>query len=461
MNIESYAGVLRRRWRIMALCVALGLAAAVLATLVAEKEYRAQAQIFVSASTAIDITQLNQGNNFATSRVQSYTSIAASRAVTTRVVEDLDLSITPDQLADKISASAPSDKVLIDIAVSDTDAATAAELANAVAESFSRVVEELETTDEASTSPVKLTVTQPATAPTSPSSPRPNRNLALGLLSGLLVGAVGAVVRDRLDNTVKSADSLEKITKVPVLASVAFDRDVPRHIVAFKADAYGPRAEAYRQLRTNLQFVNVDARPRTIAVTSSLPGEGKTSTAINLAASLAESEFRVCLVEADLRRPNIAMQLGLIGDVGVTSVLTGAIDVHTALQQSGENLSVLTSGPLPPNPSELLASQNAGQMLRALADRFDFVIVDTAPLLPVSDGAEVASITDGTLMVVRAGRTTEDQLSKSLASLDNVGVQPFGILLNMAGPSAGGYGYGYTYSYRPQESPKRYRRSAR
>ena len=157
-----------------------------------------------------------------------------------------------------------------------------------------------------------------------------------------------------------------------MLGLVPFDKRTPRSPIAFRSDPHSARSEAYRQLRTNLQFVDVDNPPRIIAVTSAIPGEGKTTTAINLAAALAEAGARVCLVEADLRRPSIAKALGLVGDVGFTTVVIGKAPVETVLQNAGRNLAVLTSGPIPPNPSELLISQHARQVIAELARNVDF-----------------------------------------------------------------------------------------
>ena len=184
--------------------------------------------------------------------------------------------------------------------------------------------------------------------------------------------------------------------------------------IAFRGDPHSVRSEAYRQLRTNLQFVNVDHAPRIIAVTSAIPGEGKTTTALNLAAALAEAGHRVCLIEADLRRPTIAKTLGLVADVGFTTVLIGQSTVEAALQNVGRNFAVLTSGPVPPNPSELLISEQARHVIEAVIAQTDYTIIDTAPLLPVTDGAEVAALADATVVVHRAGKTTRDQAGRSV-----------------------------------------------
>ena len=197
--------------------------------------------------------------------------------------------------------------------------------------------------------------------------------------------------------------------------------------IATRAGPRNLRAENFRQLRANLQFANVDKHPRIIAVTSSIQGEGKTMVSINLAATLADAGFTVCLVDADLRRPTVAKALGLATSVGLTNVLIKQIDLDDALQKAGENLYVLSSGPTPPNPSEVLVSSLARDTVRSLLDRVDYVILDTAPLLPVADGSEVATLADGTLLVVRYKLTTEPQVKRAAASLARVDAKLLGV----------------------------------
>ncbi len=351
--------------------------------------------------------------------------------------------------------------MLINLHVTDHQAKQAQKLAAAVGKAFISAVQDTELTGVNGRPVVKLTVIHPASLPTGPIKPNKLLDVGLGLLVGLLIGIGVVVLRDVLDNTVKGPQDFEDLD-VPVLGLVPFDKRTPRTPVAFRGDPHSVRSEAYRQLRTNLQFVKVDQMPRVIAITSGVPGEGKTTTAINLAAALAEAGHRVCLVEADLRRPTIASTLGLVADVGFTTVVIGKASVESVLQNAGRNLAVLTSGPVPPNPSELLGSEQARSVIRMIAEHVDYVVVDTAPLLPVADGAEIASICDATLIVHHAGKSTKDQAARSIDALAKVGERPVGVILNMMTKSRGSYdyGYGYYYSYRPERSRSRGRAQA-
>ncbi|MFG2332764.1 polysaccharide biosynthesis tyrosine autokinase [Streptomyces sp. NPDC048604] len=462
MDLRGFLAVVVRRWPSCVVCLLLGAIAAWTANATTTPVYEARTQLFVAAHAGADTMQLNQGQSFSQARVQSYANIVNTRQVTERVVKQLRLPTTPDELAERIRAEAPVNTVLIDITVSDTDPRRAARTADAVAVHFSKVVERLETprrvvdvaedgvTPPAPVSPVTLGVTQRAVPPTEPVSPRTVLNLAVGLFGGLLLGVALAALREALDTTFKTGETLSEATALPLLAGIPYDSDAPDHPVALDEAGNSARAEAFRRLRTNLQFAQVGQdRPRIIAVTSSLPGEGKTNTAANLAVSLARAGISTCLVDADLRRPCIASTLGLVRDAGLTTVLIGHASVREMMQQGPAGLAVLTSGPIPPNPTELLASAQMREVLQELAGAFEVVIVDTAPLLPVADTVGLAPLTQGTLLVVRASKTTREQVRNAVDSLRKVGARPLGAVFNMAELPRGGYGGYGTYGELP------------
>jgi non-specific protein-tyrosine kinase len=208
------------------------------------------------------------------------------------------------------------------------------------------------------------------------------------------------------------------------------------------AAAQPGRAEAFRQIRTNLQFVHIDEPPRSILVTSPDAGEGKTATACNLAVALAQIGVNVILVDGDLRRPHVAEYMGLESSVGLTGALMGWTDWADALQDWGSDdasLRVLTSGQLPPNPSEMLARTQMAQLLGDLENACDVVIVDGPPLLPVADSAVLAAVVSGVVLVVRQGKTRQQQVARAMQSLGSVDARLYGVVLNM-NRSGGGSG---------------------
>lgn len=472
MELRRFIAVLRRGLVLIVALVVLGVGAGVLLTVLSTKTYQATAKIFVASNSGQNTESVAGGNAFTQDRTAAYTIFAKSPLVTEAVIAKLGLSLTPNELAAKITPTVEDNKVVIDLAVTDTDPQTAADIANEVALAFRYAVlineQTLPPTDGSSRAPlptsvdlndpnpdfttsvVKLTTVYQAMVPQQPISPKPVLNIGLGAVVGLLLGLGIVVLRDVLDNTVKSPADFEALG-VPVMGSVPFDRRVSRSPLAFRADPHSARSEAYRALRTNMQFVDVDNPPHVIAVTSAMPNEGKTTTSINLASALAEAGYRVCLIDADLRRPSVADTLGLIGTVGFTSVLISDTPVEEVLQNAGRNLAVLTSGPVPPNPSELLISDHARSVLAEIAGKVDYVVIDTPPLLPVTDGAEIATLADATLVVARAGKTTVDQSKRAIEALAKVGERPVGVILNMlAARTASDYSYGYYYTpYRP------------
>ncbi len=454
MDIREYARVLRKRWRLILLCTLLALAAATSATLVATPMYQASAQLFVSTATGADgnVSGLQAGGQFAQQRVKSYADIVNSPPVTEAVVRELGLGVSARRLEASIEASAPLDTVLINVDVTDEDPLQAQRIANSVAQQFTLVAAELETREGERASPVKVSVVRSADLPRGPVSPRPTLNLALGLLVGLALGVGAAVLRDTLDTSIKDVNEVREQLDLPTLGLIGYDSESARRPLIAQLDPHSTRAEAFRQLRTNLQFLDIDRPPRSIVLTSSLPQEGKSTTACNLAITLEQAGVRVILVEGDLRRPRLADYLGIEGAIGLTDVLVGRAKLEDVLQPWGPgDLRVLASGPTPPNPSELLGSAQMSELLIRLEDEADLVLIDAPPLLPVTDAAILSTQSSGTIMIVRAGSTTKEQASRAVGILRDVDAQVYGVVLNMVptkGPGAYKYGY-YGYGYAP------------
>jgi len=457
VELKDYIRIIRKRWRIIVAAMLVVLAGAALATALSPKVYEAQTRLFVSTSGGSDSGALLQGSSFTQQRVKSYADVITTPKVLDPVIETLKLDTTAEKLGTQITATVPLDTVLIEVAVTNPDPRLAAQVADALGKQFTNTVADLESVAEGKSSPVKVTVVSAPTVPTTPISPKPTRNLALGVVLGLLLGLGLALLRDLLDTTIKGEKDCAEVTDATVIGSIAFDPDAPKHPLIVQADPHSPRAEAFRTLRTNLQFVDVANHPRSIVFTSSLPGEGKTTTVANLAITMAASGARVCVIEGDLRRPRLLEYMGMDGSLGLTNVLIGRADLSDVLQQfTDTGVYVIGAGSVPPNPSELLGSAAMIETLRALESRFDVVIIDTPPLLPVTDAAVLSTITGGTVVVVGAGRVDRDHLARSLQSLDAVKGRVLGLVLNML-PTKGADAYSYYYGkgYAPESPRKR------
>ncbi|MCP3420929.1 polysaccharide biosynthesis tyrosine autokinase [Nocardioides pinisoli] len=451
MELQDYWRTVRRRWRLVLGSVLVVLAVAAVWTWTVTPLYSSTTRIFVSTSQT-DENSAYTGNLFATQRVASYADLVTSNQLAERVATELG-DAEPMDLREQVTASAVPETVLLEIAATDPDRERARDIAQAYAEQLQLLVEELETPRGETTAVVKATLIDDAQIPASPVSPQPLRNLALAGVLGLLLGVGLAVARELLDTSVKGADDIAEITTAPVLGNIFQDNDAKRapHEVLFTAT---PWAEAFRVLRTNMQYVDVDHDQKVLVVTSSLPGEGKSTTAVNLAVTLTQAGQKVALVECDLRRPLIADRLELDGSIGTTSVLIGKVSADDVMQPYADTtLDVMVCGQIPPNPSELLQSQAMEAMLEDLRSRYDVVVLDAPPLLPVTDAALLATRADGAVVVVSHGRTTRDQLSTAIERLGSVGATTLGLVVNQTPAKKSASGYGYGYGYAPLDEP--------
>ncbi|OPX11463.1 polysaccharide biosynthesis tyrosine autokinase [Mycobacterium sp. AT1] len=452
MDIRGFVRLLRSRWLIVCVTVLVAVLGAVTVTLLTTPLYQASTRLFVSTTSGASVNELYQGNLFSQQRVLSYTELLQGETLAQRTIDKLGLDTTAETLSANVEATAKPDTVLIEVKVHDESPVRARDIANTLSDEFVAMSRELETPGDGSIPDARVIVEQRATVPAEPVVPNTKRNLLAGLGIGLLLGVGLAVIRDRLDNTIKDQETLEEITKTGLVGTIPLDKERRENpSIAFENDN-SAIAESFRKLRTNLQFLAVDNPPRLIVVTSSLPGEGKSTTAINIALALAEGEHNVVLVDGDMRRPMLAKYLDVVGTVGFSTVLSGAATLSEVLQKtSTPGLTVLASGPTPPNPSELLGSLAAQKILSELRSQFDYVIVDSSPLLAVTDAAILATSADGVLMMARYGQTKREQLAHAVRNLEGVGVSPLGTVFTMTPHRGNDY---YSYSYYSEDTPK-------
>jgi capsular exopolysaccharide synthesis family protein len=447
VELHEYVRILRKRWLTVAIATALGLLGAVLATMLATPQYTATTKTFVSVQSGDTVGDLVQGSTYSQSQVRSYAQLATMPTVLDPVIDDLGLTVGPGALSGAISVSVPQNTVIISISVTDPSPERAAAIANGVASHLSQAVSDLAPTPATGTDPIRLSTVAEAGVPKTPSSPNAKVNLAIGLVLGLALGVAAAVGQELLDTKVRTEEDLRKITDASVIGSIPLDGGAEQTPLVVQGSPQSPRAEAFRRLRTNLQFLDVGDRARAMVLVSAIPAEGKSTTAINLAITLADAGTRVALVDADLRRPSIAAYLGIEGSVGLTTVLIGQADLDDVLQPWGNDcLHVLAAGQIPPNPSELLGSQAMSTVLKELTERYDVVLLDTAPLLPVTDGAILAKLAGGALVTVGAGTVTRHQVAEALGALDSVDARVLGIVMNRLSRQGDRYPYYDYYS---------------
>lgn len=452
INMRNFGHVLTKYWVILIAVGVLGLVLALLASTQLTPKYTATTTLYVSvrATSSGATGDLLQGANFAQAAMPSYADVVKTTLVLDEVSAELDHSISPTQLDWALSVSSPPDSVLLKITAAHDTPEMAARIANTTGAVFTTVVEsELEISNDEENGPVQIRTVDSAEIPAPHTGSHYIRNATIGLFAGLLLGIAIAVVRDLLDTRVHTAKDLERVTSLSVLGRIPNDDRIDQRPLIVHDGSTSARAEAFRMLRINLQFLGKDSAG-TYMVTSAVPGDGKTHVVANLAVVLAESDARVALVDADMRNPRVAEIMGIEGAAGLSDVLIDRAKLSEVLQPWGmHELSVLPAGQIPPNPSELLGSDVMRNLIQDLEASFDYVLIDTPPVLPVTDAAVASTIASGVLLVVSLDQTKWREVVQALESLETVDSRLLGFVANRettASAAVHGKSYGATYS---------------
>lgn len=451
MNYLVVIRALLSGWWIIAGATLLGAGTSLVVTSITPPTYEASTSYYVSVAgdTSGTAGEIAQGSTAAQQKIKSYMQLASSPRVLQGVIDELDLDTTPSALASRVVTSVDAGTVIITIAVQDGSPKAASTIAEQVGKGLAAVVQQIEPSGADRTPSVTLEEVTPATEPTAPVAPKKAADLALGLVGGLAVGAALALLRAAVDTRVRSREDLD--VDVPVVGDIAFDTDATRHPLIVRDEVNSGRSEAFRSLRTNIQFLQTAGAP-VIAVTSARPSEGKTTTTANLGIAMSKAGLRTVIVDADLRRPNVAAVMSVEGAVGLTDLLVGRAELDDVLQDWGlDGLAVLPAGTIPPNPSELIGSEAMARVLAELAAGFDVVLIDTPPVLAVTDSALVSTLVSTTLLVTAANQTKRSDVRLAVEALARVGQQPAGIVLTKTKHKASRSAY-YRSEYTPPRS---------
>jgi capsular exopolysaccharide synthesis family protein len=443
MTLQDRIDAVRRHLVAIAGILLVCTAAALGVSLATTPTYQSATSLFFSLQYGNSPGDLAQGSTFTQDQMASYATLATTPAVLDPVIDDLDLGGSAGSLARNISTTAPDGQVVLTITVTDTSPDRAADIAAAVATELTRTVEQVAPTDSAGDSTVDVTLVQPATTPQYQSAPNSKLNVALGLFLGLVLAGLYVTAREVLDTRVRDAARVAAVTDAPLLGSVPQHRGPRTAAAVMTVDPLSAQAEVFRQLATNVEFLRTAGGPIQLVVSSSLPGEGKSTVALNLALALAEADHRVLLVDADLRRPSIAAKLDLAGGAGLSTILIGRATLAEVVQEAGAHgLQVLTSGAVPPNPSQLLASPMVPLLFEEIRKDYDVVVVDSPPILPVADALLLSRFVTGTVLVTGSRRTRRNQLAETLRRMATVEAPLLGVVLNQVAPREQPYGYG-------------------
>ena len=441
MDFRTYLTALRRHWWIPVLTTLLGIAGSAAAYYTTPPTYATSVTFYVSTPIQSGANPQSVGE-FAQSRVNSYVVLMSSERVAQAVVDRSGVDLSAGAVMRKITAEADLNTVVVKATVRDSSAERSMVLAQGLAASFGTTVSTL---DNPGTGRATVIINV-VSGPTALGAVAPQLKVygGLGVLVGLVLGVLLVLLLELLDNTLRSPDVASSLVGAPVIGNIRYDADMRRAPLILRDRSSSLRAESFRQLRTNLTFINAAHSTKVLIITSAAAGEGKTSVCLNLALSLAEAGRRVLVIEADLRRPRMATLLGLESEIGLTNVLVDQVDLDDALQPWENGVTVLSSGSLPPNPSELLGGRRIAELLATLRPRFDQILIDTPPLLPVTDAAVASTLGDGVVVVVRQSKTTRDQVQTAVNSLAAVNAEVIGLVLNMRRPrrhEKRGYGY--------------------
>lgn len=456
MVVSDYLALFRKNWLVVLCCLIVGAAVGLTTAVMTPPQFDATSRQFVAVRTEGTAGDLSQGTSYARTAMASWVATVPTAIVLDPVIEELDLDMTAAELAEKITASSPLNSQIVTITVRDESPTEAALLANAVADSFRDALStQLEASPNADAPErVRVDTVTAARVPTEQATPNLRLNVLLGALLGLAVGVGFALIRHLLDTRIHTVKDLETAVGAPVLGGIFDDPDAAHRPFVVRDAPRDPRAEAYRRLRTSLQFLAVDSEKRSFVVTSAAPSEGKSTTSANIALTMAETGAKVVLVDADMRKPRVAELFALEGGVGLSDVLAHRVTLADALQPWGtSSLLILPAGFPPPNPAELLGSRAMADLIDDLHAVFDVVIIDAPPLLAVTDAAVAARLVNGAVMVAASNQSRKPQLESARKALDSADARLLGAVLTKV-PTRGADSYGYgAYAYGAAPAP--------
>lgn len=431
LELAEYGRAIVRGWWIVLVCMVIGLGAAAFATARTPPVYQSSIKFYVvtaqgTGQSALQALELSRG------RISAFASLAKGDKFIDGLVRNSNTGLSAKDIADSISASGDQATLMLSIVVSLPDQAKTVALARTIADSLGSSVTEFEAARTAAGSgPTVLNLVSGPTVETTPVSPRVGLNLALGTLLGFGAGVVIAVSRRLMDKTLRTAEQVEEASGLPLLARIPASPDARRASRILEQRPASLLDEAGRRLRTNIDHFHGMPASAVVAVTSARVGEGKTSVALMMARAWADAGERVLLVEADLRNPRLAAELGLPNGPGLADVLAGRAALGAAIQPTlHERLQVLAAGTVPANPTELLGSRAAGAVIGQLRTKYSRVVIDAPAMQPYSDAALLAALADCTVLVVMHGRVTPELLKPTLRNLQLVNSRVAGVVLN-------------------------------
>lgn len=462
LDIRELLSIVQKRIKlILFMTIFAGLFSLLLSIYYITPVYQASTQILVNNSE-------NELNGYRTSDidrdlklVETYSVIIKSPRILELVLQRLDLGTSLQKLTEIVAVSRVKNSQVISITVQDESYENAVLVANTIAEVFQQEITKIMKVDN-----VQILAVAKAESYPSPIKPKPLLNVVLAIVGGLMVSSITIFLLEYFDKYLHNERDVERVLRVPVLGNIPislegtprFEKKNPRHnqqaeqevaasrtdnVVSIGSRRQGERkletildpqsaiSESYRTLRTNIQFASRDHELRTLVVTNSGPGKGKPSTIANLAIILAQMGRKVLLVDADMRNPNTHSFFRLSNEKGLSNLLTKQECLEAVIQHTFvPELYLISSGPTPPNPAELLSSSEITKFMKQCEDTFDYILIDTPPVVPVTDAQVLATKVDGVLLVIHAGKTDKTTAKRAKELLEKVSANIIGVVLN-------------------------------
>src|SRR5258708_1228863 len=449
VELTRYLRILRQRlWMVIACPIVAALAAGIV-SFVLPPVYEAHVSLYVRPAQPLSSTDPTVAAITADQVLRTYATLMTQRPILESVNSQLNLGMRPDDLAKKIKVTPSTNTLILDVAVQDTNPTQARDIANWAVFYLIQEVRQIQAQETAisnSRTGDNLVVTSQAVVPDKPVFPQKTLNVAIAFAAGLLVALGIAFLLDYMDQSVKDDEELiGRLGLIPLghIANVPTAKSRQSELVAL--DPKSPSSEAFKALRTSVLFATIDQQLKAIVVTSAEAGEGKSRTAANLAIAFAQAGYKTLLIDADFRRPSQHRLFGLVRNVGITNLIIQDAGESEAVKQveSVPNLCLLTSGPTPPNPSELLGSARMRELMSKLSQEFTYLIIDTPPVNAVTDAPILASSANATILVVEQGSTTVPALKHAKEMLDRVNAHTIGAVMNKIPASSPAYYYGY------------------
>jgi polysaccharide biosynthesis transport protein len=430
LELAEYGRAIARGWWIVLVCLLAGLGAAATITARATPVYQSSVKFYVVSSPAAGQSPL-QSLDLSRGRIASYASLIKSDKFVEGLVKNSPTGLSASQIADSVSASADQNTLILTVVVSLPDPAKASETAQAIVAGLNSALGEVEGGRTQAGGQTVLNVVAGPTVEAEPVSPRTSLNLGLGALLGLGAGVAIAVSRRLMDHRLRTPEEVEEASGLPLLARIPVAGEARK---AFRILEKRPASlfdEAARRLRTNIDHLPAMHPSGIVVISSARAGEGKSTVALMLARAWAEAGERVLLVEADLRNPRLAENLGLANGLGLADVLTGGTTLGSVIQQTAsEGLQVVAAGTVPANPTELLASRTMTAVLGEVRGTYSRVILDAPAMHPFSDAALLAVQADWTVLVVMHRQVSRELLRATLRNLELVKGRAGGAVLN-------------------------------